>query len=88
MLKKPLEFGRHIKPIPVTRREYPAGEKVLISGYGRDRFGVISGALRSAKMTIAPRKRCQKAVGYFPRITKAMICLENKEEKSSACHVS
>lgn len=88
ILKKELEFGRHVKPIPITRREYPVGEKVLISGYGRDRFGVITGALRSATMTVAPRKRCQKSVGFFPRITKAMICLENKEDKASACHVS
>lgn len=88
VLKEELEFGRHIKPIPITLKDYPVGEKVLISGYGRDRFGVITGALRSAKMTIVPRKTCQKSVGFFPKITKAMICLENKEEKSSACHVS
>lgn len=88
VLKKELEFGKHIKPIPITRKEYSPGEKVQISGYGRDRFGVITGALRTAEMTIAPRKTCQKSVGRSLRITKAMICLENKDDLASACHVS
>lgn len=88
ILKKPIEFSDKVKPIPVTRHDYVVGKEVVLSGYGRDEFGVVTGALRTAKMQIAPRKKCRKKSFFFPPITKAMICLESLEEKSSACHVS
>lgn len=87
ILKKPLDYTYNVKPVPVTTKKIKVGKDVMLSGYGRDEFGIITGALRFAKMMIVPRKNCQRNLGEQLRMTKAMICLES-EDKMSACHVS
>lgn len=46
ILKKPIAFNDRVKPIPITKGDYQIGKEVVISGYGRDEFGLITGPLR------------------------------------------
>lgn len=87
ILQTPLEFSNKIKPVPVTTKKIKVGKPVLLSGYGRNEYGVITGDLRYAMMVIVKRRNCQANLGDELKMTKAMICLES-EDQMSACHVS
>uniref|UniRef100_A0A673LIY9 trypsin n=1 Tax=Sinocyclocheilus rhinocerous TaxID=307959 RepID=A0A673LIY9_9TELE len=81
-LRKPATFNEYVKPVPLATKCSSAGEKCLVSGWGRTEAGSAS-VLQCLDMPVLSKERCKSAYGTI--ITKNMFCAGFMEGGKDSC---
>ncbi|XP_043120069.1 trypsin-like [Puntigrus tetrazona] len=81
-LRNPATLNKYVRPIPLPKHCTSAGEKCLVSGWGRTGAGPAS-ALQCLDLPVLSKKLCKRA--YDGIITQNMFCAGFMRGKKDSC---